>query len=277
MADCRNCHGLTGFVFASLFSSACAAWWPSPDAVSMEIIDDHGQAFRQFDVTSTNEPSTRRAYLEAVREKRYRILVHNHTGQRIGLVLAVDGRNIISGRRSNLLHHEPMYVLDPWQSETYEGWRTGDTRVHRFFFTGADDSYAGAFGDKTAMGVIAVAAFAEKRSPRTEQQYREKSRGYGGGSVVPPAAREGAAESLSDEAAAAGTGFGEDAYSRAVRVRFVPDRRAFARQFLKYEWRDALVRMGFIGAPKPSNRFWPEFPGRASLPGYAPYPPARRW
>jgi len=269
------------FIFAALMSSSCAAWSPDPTAISVEIIDDHGQIFRQFEVTRSGEPATRRAYVEAMRGKRYGIRLRNHTGQRVGLVLAVDGRNIISGEQSNLQRHEPMYVLDPWQSATYDGWRTSDTRVHRFFFTETDDSYAGAFGDKTAMGVIAVAAFSEKRRPQ-QRLNKEKSRGYGGRSNAPSAAREDAGKSSSDEAAEPGTGFGEGVDSRVVRVQFEPDYRPFARQFLKYEWRHTLVRMGFIDAPKPSNRFWPELWGQASAPGYAPYPPAyappsRRW
>lgn len=270
----RYCNVFMTFVFVSLLSPACVAWSPGPGVISVEIIGDHGQVFRQFDVTRTAEPATRRAFLEAVRGERYGIRIRNHTGGRIGLVLAVDGRNIISGKRSNLQRHEPMYVLAPWQSAAYDGWRTSDTRVHRFFFTDADDSYAGAFGDKTAMGVIAVAAFAEKNRPRTRQQYKEESRGYGGRRSAPSGARDGTAESLSDGTAEPGTGFGEGVDSRVVRVAFEPDHRPFTRRFLKYEWRDTLVRLGFIGAPKPPNRFWPEFRGQASAPGYAPYPPA---
>lgn len=282
MLTCGKCHAFIAFVFGSFISSACAAWSPGPGSISVEVIDDHGRVFRQFDVTRTGEPAVRRAYLEAVREKRYGVRVRNHTGRRIGLVLAVDGRNIISGERSNLRRHEPMYILDPWRSANYDGWRTSDTRVHRFFFTDADDSYAGAFGDKSAMGVIAVAAFAEKSQTRTDQEYRGKSGGHGGRSDAPSAAREDAGASSPLEAAEPGTGFGEDVSSHVVRVQFVPARRSFKRVFLKYEWRDTLVRMGFIDPPAPANRFWPEFWGRTLVgPGYAPYspdyaPPPRR-
>jgi hypothetical protein len=67
-----------------------------------------------------------RAYLEARREARYRIRVHNRSGGRVGVVIAVDGRNIISGARSELARGEPMYILDPRESESCEGWRAGE-------------------------------------------------------------------------------------------------------------------------------------------------------
>ncbi|MDX1433413.1 MAG: hypothetical protein R3286_13300, partial [Gammaproteobacteria bacterium] len=70
-----------------------------------------------------------------------------------------------------------------------------------------------------------------------------------------------------------GTGFGEAQSSRAVRVAFEPEHRPFARHFLKYEWRDTLVRLGVIEAPRAPNRFWPEHLGRAHDEGFAPYPP----
>ena len=56
---------------------------------------------------------------------------------------------------------ERMYVLPPHESATYEGWRTERDTVNRFYFTEPGDSYAAAFGDRSAMGVIAVAAFRE--------------------------------------------------------------------------------------------------------------------
>ncbi|HEY5701027.1 MAG TPA: hypothetical protein VIT83_02955 [Gammaproteobacteria bacterium] len=269
----RNLNIAIVFLSSLFLSSACAAWERSPTGVSVEIVDDYGQIFRAFDVTRSGETAIRRAYLEAVRGKRYGIRVRNHTGERVGIVLAVDGRNIISGAQSNLRRHEPMYVLNPWQSAVYDGWRTSDTRVHRFFFTDADGSYAGALGDKTAMGVIALAVYAEKPRARPEQRYEKRSGGYGGRNSAPSAAREDSAKSSADEAAEPGTGFGEDIHSQVIRVAFEPAHRPFAKHFMKYEWRETLVRMGFIGVTRPANRFWPDTWGHVSAPGYAPYPP----
>ena len=254
---------------------ACAAWQsPAPAGVTIEIVADDGRVLRQFDVTRANERKTRRAYLEATRNQRYGIRVRNNTAGRIGLVLAVDGRNIISGKKSHLRRGEPMYILNPYQSATYDGWRTSDTRVHRFFFTDSDDSYAGAFGDHSAMGVIAVAAFAEKTPPRVRNLQKELGRERAGdaASAPAPARKSSRAAPAMEAESQPGTGFGEGQTSHVVRVHFKPQRRPFARQFLKYEWRETLVRLGYIHEPGRSNRFWPS-DSRASVEGFAPYPP----
>lgn len=252
---------------------ACAAWQPGPGDVTMEIVDDHGWVLRQFEVTGAHERGIRRAYLEAVKGRRYGIRVRNHTARRIGLVVAVDGRNIISGAKSNLDRGEPMYVLNPYQSATYDGWRTSDTRVHRFFFTESSSSYAEAFDDHTAMGVIALAGFAEEAPPPREQRLLEQRRREG---AAPPAAGKSAPSAPADAAESQpGTGFGEGRRSPVVRVHFVPQKRPFTKQFIKYEWLETLVKLGFLHEP-PGNRFWPWPPVSASVQGYAPYPPGYR-
>lgn len=252
----------------------CAAWQVPSTTVTVEIVADDGRVLRQFDVTRAAERHTRRAYLEATRGERYGIRVRNHSGRRIGLVLAVDGRNIISGKKSQLSRTEPMYVLDAYQTATYDGWRTSDAQVHRFFFTESEDSYAGAFGDHSAMGVIAVAAFAEKAPPRRPDHLKEPRRERSEeGDVLPESAGRASKAAPADEAESrAGTGFGEAQASRAVRVQFKPQRQPFAKQFFKYEWRETLVRLGFIHSPEPPNRFWPQ-QRRALADGFAPYPP----
>ncbi|HSS63711.1 MAG TPA: hypothetical protein VLS27_04705 [Gammaproteobacteria bacterium] len=274
ISENRFVRGLTCGLSLMVLPLTCAAW-QTPAGISMEIVSDDGQVLRQFDVTRASERNTRRAYLEATKGQRYGIRVRNHTGRRIGLVLAVDGRNVISGKKSNLRRSEPMYVLNPYQSATYDGWRTSDTRVHRFFFTESGESYAGAFGDHSAMGVIAVAAYAEKMPPARTRDYRQDERldRSGEAASMPGAAGKSSRAAPAEEAdAQPGTGFGEGRSSHVVRVHFKPQRLPFVKQFIKYEWRQTLVELGFIHAPKPHNRFWPQGK-RASTEGYSPYPP----
>ena len=59
-----------------------------------------------------------RSYLQAEKGARYEVRVRNVTGERLGLVIAVDGRNIINGKKSDLARTEPMYVLDAWSLRT---------------------------------------------------------------------------------------------------------------------------------------------------------------
>ena len=230
----------------------------APRDVTVEIVDERGGRFEQFPVASGGEAY--RAYLQAERGAPYRIRIRNHTGERIGVVVAVDGRNIISGQRSELERHEPMYVLSPWEREEFAGWRTSLDDVHEFYFTDWKDSYAEAFRDRSAKGVIAVAVYREK-GERLRPHYGERE-----GKAAPA---PGASAKRSDEA---GTGFGDRRYDPAVRVEFEAQRTASSQVFLKYEWRETLCRKGVgrCDRGRERNRFWDD-DGLA----FAPHPPRR--
>lgn len=237
--------------------------------LEVAIVADDGRTFARYDLADGIPGDVLRAYLEAERGRNYAIRVRNKTGRRIGLVIAVDGRNIISGAKSQLGAGEPMYVLGAHDQATYHGWRTSDTRVQRFFFTAAEQSYAEAWGDSSAMGVIAVAAFRELAPVHIQRRLQ-------GPEMVPhreAPSDPSASKSMesADAAGAAGTGFGASHGSPSVRVHFKAQRHAFSKQFFKYEWRETLVRLGVIRPPAPLNRFWPEHIGQVQ--GFAPYPP----
>jgi hypothetical protein len=262
--------GWLKFFFASLAGALLLL--PSRPAaaqsVQLEVVADDGWIFPAYPARGSREGSWR-SYIEARRDARYGIQVVNNTGRRIGLVIAVDGRNIISGDRSRLSSSERMYVLDPYGTATYDGWRTGRNRVSRFYFTNEGDSYAGAWDDYSAMGVIAVAAYAERRPPviRRPPMYPHRE-----GSAAAPAPRSGREKSASAAAESdAGTGFGEEEYSSSVRVEFRPESAPMEKHFLKYEWRETLCRKNIISCGPPSfreeNRFWPDDGG------YVPPPP----
>lgn len=237
--------------------------------VEVEVISDRGRTLPQYPVRE-GRGGVYKAYLEARRGQNYSVQIRNRTNQRVGVVIAVDGRNIISGDRSNLRPDERMYVLGPHQQESYDGWRTGKNRVNRFYFTDAGDSYAGAWGDYSAMGVIAVAAFREAERVQP-QPWSQQGPGYSDQRALrraPPSA-EGAAPRAAP--AEPGTGYGESEWSPSRRVEFEPERRPFAQVFLKYAWRETLCREGVAdcegGRPPRGNRFWNEGDR------YAPPPP----
>jgi hypothetical protein len=249
-----------------------AASEPIPaNQVGVEIVAEDGSVFARYDLADRSRHGELRAYLQAERGRNYGIRVRNDTGGRIGLVIAVDGRNILSGKKSNLRSSEPMYVLGAHGQTTYEGWRTSDTRVHRFFFTDVENSYAEAWGDRSAMGVIAIAAFGEV--PRAQPRRRSGRSETAPNPSAPGEARSHKSTDSADSASAAGTGFGEDHDSRSVRVHFEPQRRAFTKHFLKYEWRQTLVNLGIIRETPPPNRFWPKQLGKAQPNSFASYPP----
>ncbi len=253
----------------------------STGMVDVEVLSDRGVPFRSFGLAPRGDDPVRRAYVEAVKGERYSLRIRNNTGRRVGLVVAVDGRNIISGRKSYLENSERMYILDPHAEATCEGWRTGDNRVNRFYFTDAGDSYAGAWGDFSAMGVVAVAVYPERRVPPPPPAILDERgadarpapgappAGAGEARSAAPQASSGRGRAMESARKDPGTGFGEERYSPSVRVAFDPERRAAEKHFLKYEWRDTLCRKGIIDCRIGRNRFWDDD-------GYAPRPPARR-
>jgi hypothetical protein len=243
--------------------------------ISVEVVADQGYIFPVYPASSS--PGKYRAYVQAERDARYGLRIRNHTNRRVGLVVTVDGRNIISGKKSYLRNTERMYVLEPYGVAVYRGWRTGRDNIHRFYFTEPGDSYAQAWGDQSAMGVIAVAVFAEKQRPMPYSGYG--ARRYSQEAAPAPAApssRKYKARSKGQSAdsvgSAAGTGYGEGEYSSSVQVKFRPESSALEKHFYKYEWRETLCRKQIIScAPTyprqpPQNRFWPDD-------GYAPPPP----
>jgi hypothetical protein len=242
-----------------LFAGGAFANAASP--VSVEIVDPSGTVFREFPVDARD--GALRSYLQAEKGARYQVRVRNTTGQRLGLVIAVDGRNIINGRKSDLARTEPMYVLDAWSTQDYAGWRANLDAINEFYFTDWSDSYAEAFGDRSARGVIAVAVYAEETPPPPYRAYEERERSADVAGA--PASR--AVPSLEKSA---GTGYGDRRVDHAVRVEFVARSNADSRHFIKYEWRDTLCRKRVLECGE-KNRFWDE----ATL-GFAPPPPRRR-
>ena len=247
------------------------SWASADDAVahvsspvSVEIVGSDGQVFREFPVNARD--GALRSYLQAEKGARYQVRVRNTSGQRLGLVIAVDGRNIISGGKSDLARSEPMYVLDPYSTQDYAGWRANLDAINEFYFTDWSDSYAEAFGDRSARGVIAVAVYGEVAPPPPVQQpYSDADRSAGASAPAASAAEKSAARR--DESP--GTGYGDRRVDHAVQVDFVAQSNPDSRHFIKYEWRETLCRKHLLECGE-KNRFWDE-----STLGFAPPPPRR--
>jgi hypothetical protein len=246
-----------------LIAGAAHAHAPSP--VSVEIVGADGQIFREFPVNARD--GALRSYLQAEKGARYQVRVRNTSGQRLGLVIAVDGRNIINGGQSDLARSEPMYVLDPYATQDYAGWRANLDAINEFYFTDWSDSYAEAFGDRSARGVIAIAVYAEvPPPPPVRQPYSDNERSSGAGAPAASPAEKSA--SRRDESA--GTGYGDRRVDHAVQVEFVAQSNPDSRHFIKYEWRETLCRKHLLECGE-KNRFWDE-----STLGFAPPPPRQR-
>ena len=230
-------------------------------AVDVRIVSDNGNEFTKYRTYPRCREDGRYFYLEATKGERYSIQVTNRSNRRVGVVIAVDGRNIIDGKKSDLKRNERMYIIGPYETNNFEGWRTATDRTNRFYFTEQSDSYAErVFADASAMGTITVAVFREKDKviipfwdrPATMKESR-----------TPGAAPRASGEALSSDTAErqkseqAGTGFGETTYSPTRYVKFEPESKAIDRIVMKYEWRSELCRKGIMKCG-PRNRFWPD-------------------
>lgn len=268
-------------VMLAIMISAVQVWAGSiGDSVEVRVLSESGSELPFYPV-SARYPS-KKVYAEAIKGDHYRIVVRNKLNRRVGVVIAVDGRNIVSGQKSWLKSNERMYILEPYERYEYAGWRSGQDRINRFYFTEVPDSYAASFGDQSAMGVIAVAVYPEVQRYEPPVPYHNQL----SGSAPAPAAeapapsaaserkRSAAAPAAKAEAMdrSAGTGYGRSEYSPSQIVAFEPERRSVENLYIKYEWRSTLCKMRIVSCghsyPKNNNRLWDNG-------GYAPPPPGR--
>jgi hypothetical protein len=228
-----------------------------------------------------------RYYVEAREGCRYSVALTNRSGERVGVVLTVDGLNAITGGRE--AGRGRMYVLDPWQRTAVQGWRTSLQEVRQFTFVDERASYAARSGKANEkMGWIEIAAYRERRAfvrslPRRElPPHRvpiesEGDRARSDSAPATEAARDSAeAAGPTPRAGAAraypGTGWGDRAHDPVVLVSFDPESEPSERVALRYEYRPALVALGvLLRRTSPRDRLWER--DRAE-PGFAQPP---RW
>lgn len=274
-------------VILAILVCTTGAWAGSVgETVEVRVVSDDGRTLPTYPVKLQH--GVRKVYAEAVKGDHYRIRVKNRLDRRVGLVIAVDGRNIISGMKSWLKNNERMYIIEPYGSGEFAGWRTAQDRINRFYFTDVPDSYAAAFGDESAMGVITVAIFPEvqrceapmplsRMAPSAPWGREGKAAGSADKADSAPAAGEQSAKRMKEKDVrqeqaleSAGTGYGRGEYSPSRIVAFEPEKRAVETIYLKYEWRSTLCKLGVVEcakSPRPlPNRLW-------DYGGYAPPPP----
>ncbi|MBI4698714.1 MAG: hypothetical protein HY758_07370 [Nitrospirae bacterium] len=254
-------------ILVSLIYFAVPGYSCITENVGVEIRSDDGGAYTAISFKDVKTGGTHiiKKYLEAKKGEDYSIVIRNNTHERIGVVIAVDGRNIISGKSSDLKNNEDMYIVEPYGYTELDGWRTDRDTVHKFYFTDVSDSYSvRTFGDSSAMGLIAVAVFREKDRPIVNERQMRK------GKVPMPGARSypfAESESKKNESGAAGTGFGHEQYSPTIKVKFEPESDPFQKILVKYEWRETLCSNGILKCrTEERNRLW-------DGDEYAPYPP----
>ena len=206
-------------------------------------------------------------YVEALKGREYAVRLTNHTGERVAVALAVDGLNSIDAKHTSS-RDARKWILGPYETVTLSGWQTSSGTARRFVFTTEPKSYGAWLGRTNDLGVISAAFFREARlrsqitpelsspapaEPMADQRLRR--------SDAPSANRESQAGGLGrleksaakDELAA--TGIGREIDHRVMEVEFEEESSPASIISFRYEYRDALVRLGVIpGIDEPIAR-----------------------
>jgi hypothetical protein len=205
---------------------------------------------------------------------RYSVRLANTTGERVLVVLSVDGVNAITGQTAH--PGQAGYVLAPWQSTEISGWRKSMDDVAQFVFTDLQDSYAARTGRARNVGVIGVAVFREARYPAgpryspppITRPHAEKRRSEVG------AANEAMADSAARQQSI-GTGHGQREWAPTTHTGFQrASRQPEQVSELRYDERRRLVAMGVL--PRHDRPYWREAPPRAFPDGLVADPPGYR-
>ncbi len=213
-------------------------------------------------------PARDRTYVEALRGREYSIRLTNRTPERIAVALAVDGLNTIDAKRTPA-RAAAKWILGPYASVTLDGWQTGPDTARRFFFTTEEESYGAWLGRTENLGLISAAVFRERRPVPIPIQRPVPPARKSGSHAAPAgperesvgdrtAPRAGAAEPgasapypleslAADELAA--TGIGREVGHSVRTVPFEAESSPAAVLELRYEYRDALVRLGVLPRP----------------------------
>ncbi|MBA4389505.1 MAG: hypothetical protein C0399_01010 [Syntrophus sp. (in: bacteria)] len=93
---------------ALVFPVAACAHAAKMGVTDVRVISDKGSEFAKYRTYPNTAREGMYFYMEAVKGEKYSIEVKNKSDRRIGVIIAVDGRNIISGNKSSLKHNERM-------------------------------------------------------------------------------------------------------------------------------------------------------------------------
>ena len=219
-------------------------------------------------------------WLAGVPGHRYAIRLTNTGGERVLVVLSVDGVNAVTGEDAD--PSQGGYVLAPWQSAEIGGWRKSLDQVAQFHFTDVADSYAARTGRAGNVGVIGIAVFRERRpvevmdspdsrhpSPQAAPERASSGAGDDAGAARSAAANEALATSPPTADAArqqVGTGHGALEWASASRTRFLRAGTRPAQVFeVRYDAPRRLIALGIV--PRPDRPRWPVAQAPRAFPG----------
>ncbi len=242
----------TGTVF--LLRQASAAPIPTPP---QERVTKSYPNF-ELDVLVNGRPlqeyyARGRTYVEALQGAEYELRVRNSSSDRVAVALSVDGLNTIDARHTSAWNAS-KWVIEPYQTITISGWQMSSERARRFYFTNERDSYGAKLGQTANLGVISAVFFREQRRvspPYPISKNRDRSQPQESSKSVDGMAESRAAAPMRDDDYAA-TGIGRNVRNDVYWVNMDLDSRAAGEVTIRYEYYQALLRLGVV--PREQSR-----------------------
>jgi hypothetical protein len=206
-----------------------------------------------------------RNYVEAREGEEYDLLLRNPLPVRVAVALSVDGLNTIDARRTSAWEAS-KWVIEPHSTIRITGWQMSSRRARRFYFTNERDSYAARLGRASDLGVITAVFYREV----TSHPYPVTPPPYDDGPIRPQSRSEEpkerrAPESSADKSVGAGrgataatprrdedyaaTGIGRPVENDVEWIHMSLERSPAAEFTVRYEYRDALIRLGVLPRP----------------------------
>ncbi len=237
-------------------------------------------------------PARGTTYVEARRGCEYAVRLRNDSGERVAVALSVDGLNSIDARTTSP-QGARKWILEPWQSITLDGWQTSDSTARRFVFTTEARSYGAWLGKTKNLGIISAAFFRERRhvyvpEPAPQPWLRDDCDTCGGAddklrpggraaNEAPAPPRSSAAEAEGSERqkksdGLAATGIGREVGHHVTEVEFDAEDSPSAVLSIRYEYHDALVKLGVLPRYTPYDGLDRREHAHGFEGGYAPDP-----
>ena len=233
-------------VLALTSTVACSMPVAAGDLVQLDVVDrDSGHTLPEYRHRGQD-------WIAGVPGHRYSVRLTNTTGERVLVVLSVDGVNAVTGQTAS--PSQGGYVLEPWESAEIAGWRKSLDDIAQFVFTDLPDSYAARTGRPANVGVVGVAVFRERQ---LRPVYAPPPAAPIAGGMARNEARKAAAPAASADRAMAseaeampqrlGTGHGQREWAPVGQTEFVRATRSPQQvSQLRYDDADALVALGIL-------------------------------
>lgn len=208
-------------------------------------------------------------YVMASEGAEYELRIRNPLPVRVAVALSVDGLSTIDARRSSGWDAS-KWVIEPYQTIHITGWQMSSARARKFYFTSERNSYAARLGRTADLGVISAVFYREIAPvpvqispppyPQGELDDRSANRREAKKAAEPSARADSAGQSANATGVAPGrddeyaaTGIGRPVENHVYRVNLQLERRPAAEVTIRYEYADALYKLGLLPRPRPDD------------------------